>query len=119
MLSRFSKNLGKLMQLRNLNQVELSRISGVAQTLISSYLRESAKAKYPSLPNLVALMEALQCRFEDLIDITNSGHLCKEGRQEVPTREQVALWTAFKQLPDGHWLKIMIKQELLNSTNSK
>lgn len=106
------------MQLRDLNQVELSRMSGVSQTLISSYLRESAKAKYPSLPNLAALREALECRFEDLIDIRDTERLRTENGQNDPTREQLVLWDAYTKLPDGHWLKIMIKQELLNSPDS-
>jgi transcriptional regulator with XRE-family HTH domain len=102
------------MQFRDLNQVELSKISGVSQTLISSYLRESAKAKYPSLPNLAALIEALECRLEDMIDLKDTQRIGTEkGLNDDPTNEQRALWDAYSRLPDGHWLKIMIKQELL------
>ena len=102
------------MQLRDLNQVELSKISGVSQTLISSYLRESVKAKYPSLPNLAALIQALECGLEDLIDLNDIPRVGTEkGLIDDPTNEQSALWDSYSRLPDGHWLKIMIKQELL------
>jgi len=118
MSSSFSENLRGLMQLRGLNQVDLSRKSGVSQALISSYLRESAKAKYPNLRNLIALGRALDCTLEALAGIEEPEGNQTEREIISPSKEQIALWEAYDKLPDGHWLKIMIEQELLDPHDS-
>ena len=96
-----------------MNQVDLARESGVPQTLISSYLRESAKAKYPSLSNLIALKAALGCSLEELTGVEDANRSQEVCEETGPSEEQTALWKAYQKLPDGHWLKIMIQQELL------
>lgn len=63
----FAKNLRKLMDRRQVNQVELSRLSGVDQSLISSYLSGGKKAKTPHIKNLAALSKALKCSMEELV----------------------------------------------------
>ena len=65
----FAKNLRKLMDRRQVNQMELSRISGVDQSLISSYLSGGKKAKTPHIKNLAALAKALKCSMEELIGL--------------------------------------------------
>jgi len=113
-----SENLGELMQLRGLNQVDLSRKSGVSQALISSYLRKSAKAKYPNLRNLIALGRALNCTLEALAGIEEPESNQTEREIISPSKEQVALWEAYNKLPEGHWLRVMIEQELLDRNDS-
>lgn len=58
------------MEARGLNQVELSAKSGVAQNLISSYLRGAKQAQYPSLKSLLALATALHCTLEELTGLS-------------------------------------------------
>lgn len=65
----FAKNLRKLMDRRQVNQIELSELSGVDQSLISSYLRGSKKAKTPNMKHMAALSKALKCSMEELIGL--------------------------------------------------
>ena len=113
-MENFSQNLARMMAERGINQPELAHLSGVDQSLISRYLRSDKKAKLPNLNNLVALAKALNCTLENL-----AGVEIPQGRLEKDTdpqrsSEQIALLEAYEKLPEGHWLKIMIKQELLN-----
>ena len=65
-MGKFSRQLKIFMELRNFDQVELSKKSGVDQSLINKYLREDPKGQNPSLKNLVALAKALNCTLEEL-----------------------------------------------------
>ena len=51
---------------RGMNQVELSRASGVTQPQISGYLSGSPSGKVPSVGTLVKLARALHCDLEAL-----------------------------------------------------
>lgn len=116
-MSKISKNLAAIMASRQVNQPELARLSGVDQSLISRYLRQDSSAKTPSIKNLTALASALKVSILELVgleDITPSQAACHPAS---PSNEQIALWDAYSKLPDGHWLKIMIKQELLDSAD--
>lgn len=103
---------------RNVNQPELSRLSGVDQSLISRYLRQDSGAKIPSVRNLTALAKALGCSLLELVGVAEHTQSQQDCSVDSPSKEQIALWDAYSRLPDGHWLKIMIKQELLNSPDS-
>ena len=51
---------------RKLNQVELSKLSGVPQPMIS--MIESKKVPNPTLETIFKLANALKCTVDDLID---------------------------------------------------
>lgn len=63
---KFRENLCRLMEMRDLNQVQLSQRSGVSQSLISKHVRGESTAKTPSLKTLIALAYALRCTLEEL-----------------------------------------------------
>lgn len=117
-MEKFSKNLALIMAERGLNQPELARLSGVDQSLISRYLRSDKRARLPRLKNLVALAKALDCTLEDLTGVKKTDRLETELQEKCPSRDQIALWEAYNKLPEGHWLRVMIEQELLNSHDS-
>lgn len=100
-------NLATLMAERGLNQVELSKRSGVSQQLISSYLREGKQAKGPSLQNLMALARGLHCSLEELTGITPDEIAVKRHVIETDnlTPDQRWLLAAWQKLPPDHWLK--------------
>lgn len=117
-MEEFSNNLAVIMAERGLNQPELARLSGVDQSLISRYLRNDQRARLPRLKNLVALAKALDCTLEDLIGVKKTDRLETELQDNSPSRDQIALWEAYNKLPEGHWLRVMIEQELLDQNES-
>ena len=117
-MESFSSNLSRIMAERGLNQPELARLSGVDQSLISRYLRGNARAKCPSINNLVALAKALNCSLERLVGLEELPRNQEEEEKIQPSNEQIVLTRAFDKLPEGHWLKIMIRQELLDKRDS-
>lgn len=66
MAGKFSENLRRIMMERSINQVELSKKSGISQPVISRYWNEDERGKLPSLKNLLALARALNCTVDEL-----------------------------------------------------
>jgi len=109
----FSVILRTLMSIQGLNQVSLSKKSGVSQALISSYLRKGSKAKYPSLKNLIKIAKVVGCSLDELVGISKPPHDIDSIAKLRPSPDQLALWQAYANLPEGHWMRFMVEQELL------
>lgn len=98
---------------RDINQPELTRLSGVDQSLISRYLRGDPKARLPKLDNLIALAAALECSLDDFVESPQPKSRLIKQVEIAPTEKQLALWRKYAELPTGHWLKAVIDQALL------
>ena len=61
---QFSNNLKRLMHESSLNQVELSKEIGIAQSAISAWLLDK---KEPSITSLWLLADYFQCSVDELI----------------------------------------------------
>jgi transcriptional regulator with XRE-family HTH domain len=92
-------NLERLMAARNLNQVELSRKSGISQGLISSYIRQGKAAKFPSLQNMVKLAGALHCTLEELTGLPALHSIEEKVAAHQPSPEALAFAEALEKLP--------------------
>jgi len=100
--------LKQLMQDRGMNQVDLSKRSGVGQNLISSYLRGAKQAQYPSLKNLLALATALHCTLEDLTGLP----ALRGAEVKLPelTPDALRFGKFFESLLDGDPLKEYLRK---------
>lgn len=117
-MAEFGDNLAGLMAIRGINQVELSKLSGVDQSLISKYLRGDPKGKNPSLDKLLALATAL----------TRPGHRPVDtlaellGLEKPPaiTDRDLTFIKSYKQLDDNDPLKAAVDKILaLNESDRK
>ena len=63
-MNNFANNLRKIRRIKDLTQKDLSRITGIHQTHISHFERGRRK---PSFRNLKKILDALDCKAEDLI----------------------------------------------------
>lgn len=84
------------MNKRGVNALQLSKISGIHQTMISRYLRKDSKGKLPSLETLIALAKALHCTLEELTGI--------ESLKNIETDSK----NAYNELPDD--LKVLVDE---------
>ena len=109
-------NLARLMQAKGMNQVELSRHSGVSQTLISSYLRGGKEAKSPSLKNLLLLATALHCTLEELTGLPTLHEA--EARIPALTPDTLKFGRFFESLPDGDRLKECLREMMQKQSES-
>lgn len=66
LMRRFGSNLKKLLDYCNMSQKELSLDTDITESTISCYIRGE---RMPSLKNIINIMYAIECEFEDLIDI--------------------------------------------------
>lgn len=98
---------------RGMNQVDLAKASGVHQQLISSYLRRSNSAKFPSLKNLLALGQALHCTLEDLTGLEVLHDFEQKAADITPTPKEQEIIDAYNALPDGDPRKTAIDALLL------
>jgi transcriptional regulator with XRE-family HTH domain len=115
-MSKLSQNLRRLMELRGMNQVELSKKSGVDRVLISNYLRESKAGKYPSLQNLLKLAKALNCTLEELTGLDIPAGTIKPSAQELTSKAK-RLAKAYDSLPPNDWRRKAI-DEILGKSES-
>lgn len=69
-LKRFGNNLKKVMEDSWMTQNELSEETGISESTIGRYIRGDCMA---SIKNVINIMVALDCEFEDLIDFY--GHI--------------------------------------------
>lgn len=109
----FSQNLQAIMDRRGLNANQLSKRAGISRGLISGYLNERGRDKYPSLKNLIALSEALHCTLEELTGIERAKGAEEAAGAVQPSDKELAILRAYSKLPDDHWLKKAIDQVLL------
>ena len=65
LLRDFGRNLKDLLRDSCMGQRELSEITGINESTICRYI---AGSTMPSLANVVRIMLALECSFEDLVD---------------------------------------------------
>lgn len=65
LLHDFGRNLKDLLNESCMCQRELSELTGISEPTISRYVVGDAM---PSLVNIVKIMRALECTFEDLVD---------------------------------------------------
>ena len=65
LLHDFGRNLKSLLNDSCMCQRELSDMTGIPESTISRYISGDLM---PSLKNIVRIMQALGCNFEDLID---------------------------------------------------
>ena len=109
-LSDFSEYLAQYMKERKVNQVELAKISGIKQQLISSYIRGSKTARLPSFKNLIRLANALDCSIDQLIGLDDiaSG---KTGGLDL-TGDSQKIVEAYNRLPETDWRREAIKEIL-------
>lgn len=108
-MREFALRLKGLMDRAQLNQVELSRRSGIPQPVISSYLNESDKGRLPSFNNLIALHTALKCTIEELTGLPIPD---KVDLSEMPSEEAMKIGRAFERLSpeDQQFLIEIIKR---------
>lgn len=64
LLETFAYNLDYIMRLKNINQSELARMSGLSQSAINKYLNAN---RMPNLKAIVNICYALNCSTEDII----------------------------------------------------
>jgi transcriptional regulator with XRE-family HTH domain len=110
----FATNLLRVMQSRRMNQVALAKKSGIKQQLISSYIRKSKMAQYPSLRNLMRLAKALECTVDELLGLSTA----KNRSPDLLTGEKLSKQTlrlaeALDRLPKDGWRWKAIKHLLL------
>jgi transcriptional regulator with XRE-family HTH domain len=100
----FAANLLMVMQSRGMTQVALAKKSGIKQQLISSYIRKSKMAQYPSLKNLMRLAMALECTVDELLGLgvsrKRSPDLVTVGKL---TAQAQKLAEVLDQLPKDDW----------------
>ena len=65
LLHDFGRNLKDLLDEACMCQIELSELTGISESTISRYIAGNAM---PSLLNIIKIMRALECTFEDLVD---------------------------------------------------
>jgi len=115
--SNFSESLAQIMKERKVNQVELAKISGIKQQLISSYIRGSKTARLPSFKNLIRLANALDCSIDQLMGLGDSGMAKVDGLDLSDDAQRIV--EAYTRLPEKDWRREAIKEILgLNSTPS-
>ena len=119
-MGTLAKNLAKIMADRGVNQVELAKKSGIKQQLISSYIKESRYAKFPSLKNLIALAKALKCSLDELTGFEGSRSTRKvidKSPQLGETATKLARF--YESLPVDDWRKRALEEFLLKSNKKK
>ncbi len=115
--SDFSDSLAQIMKERKVNQVELAKISGIKQQLISSYIRGSKTARLPSFKNLIRLANALDCSIDQLIGLDDIGSGKAVGSDLTSDSQKIV--EAFNRLPKEDWRREAIKEILgLNPKSS-
>ena len=65
LLYDFGRNLRDLLKEARISQSELSMMTGIPKSNISQYITGT---QMPSLKNVVSIMIALNCEFDDLVD---------------------------------------------------
>lgn len=105
--SNFSESLALIMKERHVNQVELSKISGIKQQLISSYIRGSKTARLPSFKNLIRFANALDCSIDQLMGFSR-GKAYSLDLSGDPQR----IVEAYSRLPKEDWRREAIKEIL-------
>ena len=111
------------MQKKSINQVQLSKKTGIHQTTISNWLIESDRGKLPSLKNLITLAKALNCsldelagtnipEFEKLKNIPNQKDEKDKLLRSAPD-EAIELMKRYIELDDDDPKKIAIEALLL------
>lgn len=110
----FAANLLRVMQSRGMTQVALAKKSGIKQQLISSYIRKSKMAQYPSLRNLMRLAKALECTVDELLGLSTfrkkPPDSVAEGKLSAQTLQ---LAEVLDQLPKDDWRWKAVKHLLL------
>lgn len=66
LMRRFSSNLKKMLEYNNETQRELADDTGISEATISYYIRGE---RMPSLKNVINIAHALDCEFNELIDV--------------------------------------------------
>ncbi len=108
--SDFSDSLAQIMKERKVNQVELAKISGIKQQLISSYIRGSKTARLPSFKNLIRLANALDCSIDQLIGLDDIASGKAIGSDLSSDSQKIV--EAFNALPKDDWRREAIKEIL-------
>lgn len=62
----FGRNLADILEEYRMTQKELSEDTGISESTITRYIRGECM---PSLKNIINIMIALECDFEELVDI--------------------------------------------------
>lgn len=112
----FSSNLRRVMQTKGMTQVALARRSGIKQQLISSYIRKSKMARYPSLKNLMRLAKALECPVDDLLGLSSESQQSEAKRRKTFSDLARQLGEAFDRLPNNDWRREAVKHLLLGDS---
>ena len=113
-MDQFRRNLAAFMRKRELNQVRLSKKTGIAQSVISRYLGGGVDKSLPGLAHLISLAAALGCT---LYELTGDERLRDVEAdmakiKEIPP-EAEELWEAYKSLDDDNPVKHFIEATLL------
>lgn len=116
-MSNFAKNLSLLMAKKGMNQVELAKLSGIQQPLISSYINGSPRAKYPSLKSLVKLAQVLNCTLEELTGIATFKDIEKKSENLVLSENAKKLLDKFNKLAEGD--QFLIENMILSLSDKK
>ena len=112
----FSSNLVRAMRRTEMTQVALAKKSGIKQQLISSYIRKSRMAQYPSLRNLMRLASALECTVDELLGLSSfKGQSGDSTIGERRTRLALQLAEVYDRLPKSDWRREAVKYILLSA----
>jgi len=121
-MKMFRENLQKFMRLLGLNQVELSKKSGVNQAMISRYLRGDPKGKLPTWENLYRLSKALGITMAELSGDPGLDGI-EEKAQKIAERditdEERRLLDAYFELPEDDWRRQAVNEILLAKSKGR
>jgi transcriptional regulator with XRE-family HTH domain len=111
----FASNLARAMRKAEMTQVALAKKSGIKQQLISSYIRKSRMAQYPSLRNLMRLAKALECTVDELLGLSSlKGQAGDSTIEERRSKLALQLAEVYDRLPKGDWRREAVKYILLS-----
>ena len=111
----FASNLLRITKSRGMTQVALAKRSGIKPQLISSYVRKSKMAQYPSLRNLVRLAKALECPADDLLGLSSFKGQARESTiGERRSKLALQLAEVYDRLQKSDWRREAVKHILLS-----
>ncbi len=108
-INRFMNNLRRLMKQRGIDAAQLSEKTGIPAPSINRILDEISS---PNQAALERISEALDVSIEDLI-----GEDPPAKKTIEVTGIEKDIIEAYRKLPDNHWLKQAIDENLLDKSN--
>ncbi len=113
-IDKFISNLLRIMKERGINAAQLSKKTGIPLPSIKRILDEIS---YPNQAAMERISETLGLSLDDLTGGDSSASIREEVRHTISvTAIEKEVIEAYRRLPENHWLKVAIDENLLGKS---